>query len=251
MRNYLSAECSKAFRRFYFYAALLVTLLGVGLLLLSSWLSYRWGNSGISFQSTIQMVAVILSVGLYATLITGDIVFSDQYKNNTLKNEVSYGLPRLRIYLGKLLVSTLVAAAACAVLLGAYAGGCWLLFPHGAGDGAVLQAVGYCLAGAFPLWLGAQGLTVACYFLINSSTAAAFASIGIMAVLPPVLQVLGLTLHPVFEAVRQFMPIVMLENLRGLLFDWQYMGLCWLVGLFWLAASTAVGLALFKKKEIR
>ena len=59
MRNYLRAECSKAFRRFYFHMALLVGLLGVGLLLLSCWLTYHWGNSGISFQSTAQMLVVV------------------------------------------------------------------------------------------------------------------------------------------------------------------------------------------------
>ena len=66
----------------------------------------------MTFQNTAQMVALILSVGLYATLLTGDIVFSDQYKNNTLKNEVSYGVPRVRIYLGKLIVAILVAIVA-------------------------------------------------------------------------------------------------------------------------------------------
>jgi len=71
MRNYLRAECSKAFRRFYFHMSLLVGLLGVGLLLLSCWLTYHWGNSGISFQSTAQMLVVVLSVGLYAHAFNG------------------------------------------------------------------------------------------------------------------------------------------------------------------------------------
>ena len=251
MRKYLTAECSKAFHRFYFFMAMLVTPLGVGVLVFTFWLSYHWGNGGMTFQNTAQMVALILSVGLYATLLTGDIVFSDQYKNNTLKNEVSYGVPRVRIYLGKLIVAILVAIVACVLLLGTYVGLCWILFPHGEADGAVMQILAYCLAGAFPLWLGAQGVVMACYFLINSNTAAAFASVGILAAVPTVFQVLGLTLHPVFEMIRQFMPQFMVENLRNMLFDWSYVGLCWLVGLAWLAVSTLVGLLLFSKKEIR
>ena len=147
MADYLRAECTKAFRRKYLYIALLVCLAGESLLLLGSWLTYSWGNTNISFHSTAVMVAAILSFGLYATLITGDIVFSDQYKHNTLKNEVSYGLPRGRIYLGKLLVSMLVALAACVVLIGFYLGGCWLLFPHDGSDGTVWSLLGYCLAG--------------------------------------------------------------------------------------------------------
>ena len=141
--------------------------------------------------------------------------------------------------------------AACVILLGTYVGLCWLLFPHGEEDGLVWQILGYCLAGAFPLWLGGQGLVMACYFLINSNNAAAFTSIGIMAVVPTVFRVLGLTVHPVFEMIRQFMPTFMVENLRNSLFDWGYVGLCWAVGMVWLAASTLAGLAVFKKKEIR
>ena len=69
MRKYLTAECSKAFHRFYFFMAMLVTLLGVGVLVFTFWLSYHWGNGGMTFQNTAQMVALILSVGLYATLL--------------------------------------------------------------------------------------------------------------------------------------------------------------------------------------
>lgn len=251
MRSYLAAECFKASKRLYLYLSLAVCLLGEGVLLLGSWLSLHWGNSGISFASTAQMVALILSFGLYATLITGDIVFSDQYKHNTLKNEVSYGLPRVRIYFGKLLVSIGVALAACAVLLGFYLAGCWLLFPHGDLDGVAWNLIGYCLAGSLPLWLGGQALVITVYFLLRSNTAAAFLSIGILAVVPSVLQVLGLLLHPVFELVRQIFPSVMLDTLHAVAFDWNYVGLCWLVGLAWFAVSTAVGIALFRRKEIR
>ena len=251
MRSYLAAECFKASRRLYLYLTLAVCLLGEGVLLLGSWLSLHWGNSSISFASTARMVAMILTFGLYATLITVDIVFSDQYKHNTLKNEVSYGLPRVRIYFGKLLVATGVSLGACAVLLGFYLGGCWLLFPHSELDEPAWSLIGYCLAGALPLWLGGEALVTTVYFLMRSNTAAAFLSIGILAVVPAVLQVLGLLIHPFFEIIRQFFPTVMLDTLHAVAFDWNYVGLCWLVGVAWCLASTAAGIALFRRKEIR
>lgn len=251
MRNYLAAEYFKASRRVYLYLSLAACLLGESVLLLGYRLTFHWGNTHITFASTANMVAAILSFGLYATLITGDIVFSDQYKHNTLKNEVSYGLPRVRVYLGKLLVSTGVALAACGVLLAFYVGGCWLLFPHTELDAATWALIGYCLAGALPLWLGAQATVIACYFQVRSNTAAAFLSIGILAVLPPVFEVLGLLVHSFFSLIRQFLPLVMLDTLRTTAFDWSYVGRCWLVGLVWFAASTAVGIALFRRKEIR
>ena len=101
MRNYLAAECYKTFHRKYFYIVLAVCL-GLELVLLGGcWLTLSWGNPNVTFSSTAVLVPFLLGMGLCAPLITGDIVFSDQYKHNTLKNEVSYGVPRARIYLGK------------------------------------------------------------------------------------------------------------------------------------------------------
>ena len=122
MRNYLAAECYKTFRRKYFYIILAVCLGLEAVLLWGYWTTWKWGNSNVDFYSTAIMVPFMLSIGLYATIVTGDIVFSEQYKNNTLKNEVSYGLSRGRIYLGKLLVSTGIAVLAAVVMMGFFWG---------------------------------------------------------------------------------------------------------------------------------
>ena len=111
--------------------------------------------------------------------------------------------------------------------------------------------MGYCLAGALPLWLAAQAVVMACYFHVRSSTMASFLGVGILAVLPLILQVFGLIFHPAFEVLRQFTPIVMMDNLKNTAFDSGYIALCWATGLVWFAGATALGLGLFQKKEIR
>lgn len=251
MRNYLSAECYKVFHRSYFYITLLVCLVLEGLLLWGSWLTYHWGNGAIDFYSTALMIPVLLSVGMYATLLTTDMVFSDQYKHNTLKNEVSYGLSRTRIYVGKLLVSLLVSLAAAVIMVGFYLLGCWVLYPHNELDQAALSLIGYTLSGALPLWFGALAVAVFCYFHVRSSTVAAFLTVGILGVLPSILQAFGILFHPVFEIMRQFTPAFMLDNLKNMAFDGTYIGLCWASGLIWFAVFTVAGVILFQKKEIR
>ena len=251
MRNYLAAECFKVCRRSYFYLALFLCLLGEGLLLLGYWLTWSWGNEMVNFSSTAMMVAPLLGVDIYATILTGDMVFSDQYKNNTLKNEVSYGVNRAVIYLGKLVTSLLVAVVAAAIMLAFYLGACWLFFPHGIEDIPTLAMIGYCLSGALPLWIGSQAVAMVCYFLVRNSTAAAFAAIGILAVVPSVLQVLEVLIHPVFGMVRECFPGVMLEALPYRAFDWIYVGTCWADGLLWTLLATVLGVVLFRKQEIR
>lgn len=251
MRNYLAAECYKVFRRKYLYLTLIVVLVLEGVLLWGCWLTSSWGNEGMNFYSASTLVAAMLSIGVYATILTCDMVFSEQYKQNTMKNEVAYGLPRVRIYLGKLAVSALVSILAAVVMVVLYVTGCWALLPHGDTDAAALTLIGYSLLGAFPLWLAAQGITMACYFIVRNTTLAAFVSVGLLGVVPGILQALGLLFHPVFERVRQLMPTVMLEKLPNVAFRMDYVGLCWLVGIVLLVLSIVVGLVAFQKKEIR
>lgn len=85
MRNYLAAECYKTFRRKYFYIILAVCLGLEAVLLWGYWTTWKWGNSNVDFYSTAIMVPFMLSIGLYATIVTGDIVFSEQYKNKYIK----------------------------------------------------------------------------------------------------------------------------------------------------------------------
>ncbi len=251
MRNYLAAECYKVFRRKYFYLSLVVVLALEGLMLWGCWFTWSNGNTNMDFYSAAVIVVMMMSVGLYAPILTGDMVFSEQYKHNTLKNEVAYGIPRRRIYLGKLLVATLVALIAAAVMVAVYVGGCWVLLPHNQSDQLALAAIGYTLAGSLPLWLGAQGLVLACYFLVRNTTLAAFVAVALLGVVPPILQLCGLLIHPIFETVRQFMPAVMLDGLRSHAFQWDYVGQCWIVGLVLLVGATVAGALAFQKKEIR
>ena len=250
MRNYLAAECYKVFHRKYPYIAILVVLAMEGLILWGCWFTWSNGNTGMDFYSAVITLVMLMSVGLYATILTGDMVFSEQHKHNTLKNEVAYGLPRVRIYLGKLAVATLVSLLAAVVMLGFYVAGCWVLLPHSASDQMVMSAVWYTLAGSLPLWLGGQGLVLACYFMVRNSTIAAFAAVGLLGILPPVLQLCGLLIHPVFGSIRQFMPAVMLDALYTHAYQWDYVGRCWLVGMILLVGATLVGIATFQKKEI-
>ena len=131
MRNYLAAECYKVFRRKYLYLTLLVVLALEGLMLWGFWFTWSNGNTQMDFYSAVIMIPMMLSIGLYATILTGDMVFSEQYKHNTLKNEVSYGLSRVRIYLGKLAVATPVALLAAGAMVAPYMAGCSVLpAPH-------------------------------------------------------------------------------------------------------------------------
>ena len=129
-------------------------------------------------------------------------------------------------------------------------GGSALLFPANDRGWSLIACL---LAGAPPLWLAALGVTMAVYFLVRSTNVAAFLTVGILGVLPPILQGLGILIHPVFEVVRQFTPAVVLDNLSAMAAAgrWDYVAQCWIVGLAWLVGATLIGLLSFRKMEIK
>ena len=256
MLDYLRAECYKMLHRSYLWIALLVVgALELVLVLLWAWVNEDAVNMTASTGFT--MVLYLLSVGYYATAITSDIVFSDQYKFNTLKNEVAYGIPRVRIYLGKLFAACLLSIGACVLLLGWYALLCALMLP---GDGAALEALkvlGFALLCAFPVWLGSQALFTMCAFTIRGNTAGTILGLGILAILGQLLTFLSLlvslpapALADALLAVKGILLTSPLENLTDAIWDWSRVAWAWAVGAGWCVGTTALGLWCFRRREI-
>ena len=257
MLDYLRAECYKMLHRSYLWMALLITGgLELVLVLLWAWINCELPNN-MTVSAGFSMVLYLLSLGYYATAITSDIAFSDQYKYNTLKNEVAYGIPRDRIYLGKLFAGVLLSIGACALLLGWYALLCALMLP---GDGGALEALkvlGFALLCAFPVWLGSQALYLLCFFSIRGNTAATILGICIIALLGQVLTFLSLLLSvsaPALAdcllAVHRLLLTSPLENFTAAVWDWSRVSWAWLVGAGWCVGTTALGLWRFSRKEI-
>lgn len=222
-------------------------------LLTALWWATNSHGGFVPLSGALYTLVMLLSVGLYAPLITTDLVFSEQYKIGTLKNEISYGIPRSRIYLGKLVLEIAVAVLACALAVGLYLALCVLTLPLEADPDGMLMAetsrmwelVGRSLLSAFPLWLGAQGVAHLCFFLFRGGVVAPFAAVGVVAGIPGLLKLLGLLLNPLFlTALRRFTLVAPMDS-------WDYpIWECWLIGLGWLTVSTLLGLLLFQRREI-
>lgn len=262
MAKYLNAECYKAFRRKYFYiflAVILALAAAFMVLLRVEGLHETQTAEGmivvqkVSVSELLGILSMALSTGLYFCLIAVDMVFSEQYKYNTLKNEVSYGLSRVRIYLGKLLSSILVAVVLCAALVGGYLLLSFALFPAGEGLEASLRTFGLCLAVAFPLWLGGLGFFTMLQFLLRGSTGSTVVYVMVIGLLGSGFLTLMSVFIPALEALNDLVVTISLStpfNLMRRQAPESLMGYAWLLGAGWLAASTLVGLVGFSKKEI-
>ena len=251
MVDYIRAEFYKLFHRRYFYLALLF-LFGCAALLVAGWAFTNSNGNTVDFNSGGSMAILLLSVGLYAPVIVGDLVFSEQYKANTMKNEGSFGLPRSRIYLGKLLVSVIVGVVAAVAVLAFYELLCWLfLLPSAPGEvEQVLRMVGYGILVALPQWLGMLAGNMMLSVLLRSTTLAAFLSIGVIVLPQTLFKLLGLLINDVFAKAAEWMPTAIVEAVQSHMFDWSFLAGSVIAGAVWFVAATAVGLAVFQRREI-
>lgn len=256
MTDYLRSECYKLTRRSYLWLTLLITG-ALELLLVLLFATMNGDTVHMTASVGFTMLLYLLPMGHYATAITGDIIFSEQYRYNTLKNEVAYGLPRLRIYFGKLLASCLLALAVCALVVLWYGLLCGVLLP---GDGAIfnaLKTVGFGFLVALPVWLGAQSLFIMCFFVFRGSLAGTLLGAGILATLGQLLQLLyllvSLNAPALGEVVLVLQDLLLTSPIEGLIDDmwnWSRVGWAWAVGLGWCVATTAIGCWSFHKREI-
>lgn len=258
MLNYIRAEIYKLLHRPYTYIALGVMLVLEALF--ASMFAFHNAHSLVTpFGGAVISVVEMGAVGFCTCLITGDIVFAAQYKNSTLKNEVSFGLSRTRIFLGKLLAQTLLSVVYLVVMMAFFLGLCAIVLPMEPGNfysaPEALTIVGYFLAAGLPLWIGGQAVVCMCLFLVNGEMAGSFLYVGIVFVLEAMVDLAGLLIGgPVGETLLKavpYFPVRMLSEAKSVVGDMGYLGRAWIVGAFWVIVCTAVGLYGFHRKEIK
>lgn len=280
MLNYIRAEFYKVFHRSYarfLFAAIPVLVLCY--LVMMVFANLRSEAVEWTYHGMVNLCIEFLPLGFLATLFTCDMVFAGQYRRGTLKNEVGYGLPRSRTYLGKLLTQTAVSILLCILVVIVAIGIGWFLFPHEglpmvsgvpaeAHDRYYLQQFFYLLAVAFPLWLGVQAAVCAAFFLFRHELAA----VGVLVILVEFLD----------DIIEWFFAVMLPNNTeaalavygfegkwlpRKLLFCaqfgaqklWEgdvpaamaYIRQAWVTGAVWFVVFTIIGLVGFYKKEIK
>ena len=247
MLNYLKAEWWKALRRPLLWGVALVLLAGAALFTLIL--------VGADFADLAGAASAMMLVGALAAPLLVQSV--DGGTLPTLKNELSFGLGRGRVYLGKLLAGLLLGLALCAAVMGGLLALGWAVLDHGDPEGvaAALGVLGFCLLGALPVWCGALALCHALALSIPSAggwIALYYISFWIgQPILTAFVQTFTGQAHAaLIQAVLMPHALLMPQYLSGFL-SWEYQLWCWAIGLGWAAASTALGLCLFARKDLR
>lgn len=247
MLNYIKAELWKAFRHKGTYVLVLILVVLTGLftaMMLPAAAFYQMASA-----ATTTMLLGLLVAPLLTQLVDGSSL-------STLKNEVSFGVDRGRIYLGKLVAGLLLGLGLCLLLLGGYLLTGWLVLPHSPEEDLTAMAVvGFTLLGALPIWCGVYSLCHMMAMLIPST--AGWLSIYYVLTFfgQPILVALIATftsggMSNLIQAILMPFSLLMPNYLSGWI-GWEYQVWCWAIGLGWLVGTTALGLFCLEKKEIK
>ena len=249
MLNYIKAELYRAahHRAVYLVSGILLAL---ALAFASLWVG------PFTFPDMVALLSATMPVGLFMAAVMDMVVVSGVHRTGTLKNEISFGIPRSRVYLGKLTAAFLLSIILCALVLGGFLGLSWLLTPPGDPEETqvVLAVLGYVVAASFPLWLGALGVTHALFLALKNEVVAACLTAYLLLLGEPMTAIFTMINSEAIAAPARAVQSVMLTAPFWKYQDeltWQLMAQNWAIGLGWLLVSTAAGLWLLRRAEIK
>lgn len=254
MLNYVAAEFYKLrFKKSLFVGTALLLLLESLLISPMFWVD----EAGDLLDAYLGFLEIVLFLGVFIAPVFAIAVFDDQHGKGTLKNEIVYGIPRSRIYLGKLLAGML-AGTVCALVVV-----CWylllsLLAAGGTVESEMWPYLAKALVTAWPVWLAVLSVT---FFLLMTMKGAAGAIACVYLVtfigFPTALAAGADAGSPAWFriACRLFYTYPLGgELLFGVTPTWAPVSpvlYSLLVSALWIGVTTGLGLALFQRREIK
>ncbi len=259
MLNYIAAELYKLRHKklLFFGMALLLALESLACLP-GLWISEQ--ERGVWLSAILLFLSAVLPLGLFVAPIFAALAFDGQHQNATLKNEVVFGIPRGRIYLGKLLAAAITGTVCAAAALAWFALMAALLMP------VVVDPAGQLLLGHFgwnvlrPVftawlgWLSALSFTMLLLFVIKSSAGAM--------VIVYVVSVVGVPISAMGAGPSASRWIKLAIDV---FYSTPYLRLFWgdgagtphpllyagLVCMLWVGVTTGLGVLIFQRKELK
>lgn len=251
MLNYIKAELWKVSRQMSFY---MVT----GVLLFCAHL-FGLLFAGGSFHQLVSGMCTTMLTGVAAAPMLVQLV--DKGFGGTLRNEVSFGLSREMIYLGKLFSIFLVGLALCAVLIGGVLLSGWVFLGHDSAQKELvaLAVLAFCLTAALPVWCGMAGLCHMLATLFRSEVT--WISLYFLALifLEPIVATAGLVFtgdrlnlaEPSFFHSALMPWTLLFSQILDRRLTLRFLLRCWTVGLGWLAGTSAVGMLFLRRRDAR
>lgn len=199
MLKLIKADLYKSFHRMYLY--IFMGVMGVFAILYNVIVASAHAPREAAFGS----VVIFLAFPLFLVVMFVDIVTAEENKEHTMKNTVSFGISRSKLFIAKNISTVLVAAAVAAFTLAAFFGsGLILLVPGKGYTPAFLSDLLLRISIALLLYVAAITLGTLLAIIIKRNALFTFAYFGIL-VVPSLLFKLLTLVNPIFADVKNAM----------------------------------------------
>lgn len=242
MLKLIKADLYKSFHRMYLYVFMCV--MGALAILYNVIIASAHFPREAAFGS----VVVFLAFPLFLVVMFVDIVTAEENKEHTMKNTVSFGISRSKIFIAKNISAILVAAAVAAVTLAAFFGSGFILLSPGEGyTPAFLSEVLLRISIALLLYVAAITLGTLLAITIKRNALFTFAYFGVL-IVPYLLFKLLTLVNPIFADVRNAMllsqTLILAQGTPA-----QMLMAVW-IALAHIVVFVVLGLVLFNRQEI-
>ncbi len=242
MLKLIKADLYKSFHRMYLYV-----FMGV-MAALTVLYNVILASAGAHREDSFGSVLTLLMIPLFLVVMFADIVTAEENKEHTLKNTISFGTSRSKLYIAKNISAIIIATVVAAVTLGAFfISGFLLLKPGKDYTPAFLSDFALRIAIALLLYVAGIALGTLLATVIKRNALFAFAYPGLLVI--PVLIFKLLTLvSPVF-AYAKYAMLLTQTTILAQATPAQMLTTVW-IALAHIAVFEILGLILFKRQEI-
>lgn len=259
MLNYLKSDCYRVVREktIYIYAIAFAGIVIAAALVLAgvakaAGTDFPYANTRFLFLN----IQTTCGAAVMAFYFLENMIIGEEIQHKTLKNSVSYGISRGKIFWEKFLLGVLIVIPIALVVIGCSVASGYLLLEHS--EIWYLESLLKVLVGCFPLALA----TIALYHVLMLLCESMNMTLGVFAtvyvVIPMISRWLGLR-YEVFAKIYRYSPYGLMTETQRMEDGRVLMGgntpegmmTCWAVGISLTAVTLLIGYILFQKKEIK
>jgi ABC-type transport system involved in multi-copper enzyme maturation permease subunit len=215
--------------------------------------TFAYGDTAFSIGNFIGSIPMVFIL----CVAVATMVFGNENGNHTMKNSVSYGIPRGTIYFSKLFVEIVYSILAFVVITAFHVASAYLLLENS--NVNEMHELLKMFEASLPLFLFVLATTNCFAFIMEGTGAAIGFDAIILIVLPLTSSLLGMKFK-IFHDLARVLPYNIMNNFTmegdpfGLILPWKgsagYYN-CWIAGMIQLVIITVIGYVIFRKREIK
>lgn len=246
MLNYIRADIYRNLNRKYFwiYTGIIAAMAVLGIVLLKT------SNAipDMDFNSVLSVAIQTFTLPIYLVGVFVEMSTSDEQKNQTFKNVVSFGVTRNTIAISKVITTVILSTLSAFIILTAFliSG---LILLGGSSDLLLEFIIRFLLSSV--LWIAAISIGTFIALIFNSSNISAMVYFGIFLMTRNIIGMLSLLVWDKFSYLNNFLISTKLNILAMKPLIIENIGPAILVGAMYTIVFTGLSMLYLRNKEIK